>query len=117
MARERKYGGMVGDLAVLPWWFGVGLGIVGFILLRWILPFMLPSVLKSAATVFHSFAWFALVLFCFLGLISFVCSGLGVSTRLTLRGRVIPTKSLARLREPLAEPKVNATSPAPHRLY
>jgi restriction system protein len=70
MGRRRKNEGLAEILVVLPWWVGVGLGVAGFVALRWIFPAMLPPTFKSVAPSLQFMAWFPLMLFGFLGLLS-----------------------------------------------
>lgn len=72
MGRRRRKEGVVEALMVLPWWIGVGLGIVAFIALRWIVPPALPPLVKSLAPLLQTFSWLALALFGIPGLISLV---------------------------------------------
>ncbi len=59
---------------LVPWWVGVGLGMVAFIGLRWVIPAMLPPMLKALAPSLQMFSWLALALFGIPGLISLVRS-------------------------------------------
>lgn len=76
MGRRRNSKGLSEILIVLPWWVGVGLGIAGYCALRWIVPAMLPPLLKTMAPAIQSIAWLPLLVFGGLGLVSLARSAM-----------------------------------------
>ncbi|MES2538471.1 MAG: restriction endonuclease [Pseudomonadota bacterium] len=91
MARRRKNDeGLADVLVTMPWWISVGLGMFGFIGMRWIFPAMLPTLLKSLAPAIQSTAWLPLILFGFLGLLSFVRSKTKAQGRVTIDRPSVP---------------------------
>ena len=76
MGRRRKKEGFADILIELPWWVSAGLGIAGFIGLRYIIPSTLPPLFKGVGIGIQGMAWIPLMLFSFLSLLSFARSTL-----------------------------------------
>jgi restriction system protein len=74
MGRRRKKEDLAAILIELPWWVSAGLGVAGFIGLRYIIPSTLPPLFKGVGIGIQGMAWIPLMLFSFLSLISFARS-------------------------------------------
>lgn len=70
MGRRRKKEDIADILIELPWWVAAGLGVGGYIGLRWIIPATFPPLLKGAAVGLQAIAWVPLTVFGFFSLLS-----------------------------------------------
>lgn len=92
MARRRKKDDLAGILIELPWWISAGLGIAGYIGLRWFIPSTLPPLLKSAGASIQAMAWLPLAVFGVFSLGSFARSKSRPQTLAAVATRVNATQ-------------------------
>ncbi|MBC7501610.1 MAG: restriction endonuclease [Herminiimonas sp.] len=71
MARRKKAESLVDILVVLPWWVSGSFAAGGYIACRWIMPALLPPILKPVGP---SLAWMPVVLFGMVALVAWVRS-------------------------------------------
>jgi restriction system protein len=83
MGRRRKKEDWADVLIDLPWWVSAGLGVAGYIGLRYIIPSTFPPLLKGAGIGLQAIAWVPFTMFGFLGLLSFARSTIKARPTLT----------------------------------
>lgn len=76
MGRRRRRTSAVEDLLALPWQASIICGVAAFVVLRWVVPvfFVANPVLSALAGLAVSFSGIALCGFCFIGLLSYLCT-------------------------------------------
>ena len=105
MARRLKKEDLASILVELPWWASAGLGIAGYIGLRWIIPSTMPPLAKAVGASIQAMAWLPLATFGFFSLLSFARSKTKEKIPVTVARTVNGARS--RKLEPVAIQPVN----------